>query len=289
MTISSPPYGMACMLNIFAADSTLSSLPPALEAISKLGYTHVVLPPIDIPTTNIKALAKLLRDYSVSPITIFGGLTHSTLIGSPLPEERAAGVASIKKVIDLTVALGGTQMNGVPYGEFGPSASPPPASYIETAAVELGKVANYGYNAGVMMTFEVLNRYETSIVNTAQQAMDFVGMSNSENLMIHLDTFHMAIEESDLLAAIELAMPRLGYLELGQSGRGRLSEGVVNVSEVVSHARRCGYDGVIGVEAFARSILPPSVANALSIWREPFDDGYTLAKEAARIIRQEAS
>lgn len=289
MTISRPPCGMACMLNIFAADSTLSSLPPALEAISELGYTHVVLPPIDISTTDTDALAKLLRDSSLSPITIFGGLSSNTLVGSPQPEERAAGVAAIKEVIDFTVAIGGTQMNGVPYGEFGPSASPPPAGYIETAAVELGKVADYGYNEGVMMTFEVLNRYETSVVNTAQQAMDFVGMSNSANLMIHLDTFHMAIEESDLLAAIENAMPRLGYLELGQSGRGNLSEGVVNVSEVVSHARQCGYDGVIGVEAFARSILPPPVANALSIWREPFHDGYTLAKEAAGIIRQDAS
>lgn len=276
---------MACMLNIFAGDAALSSLPQALERISELGYSHVVLPPLDISATNITALAHLLKDFSLTPITIFGGLTPDTLVGSAEPKERDAGVATIKNVVDLTVSIGGTQMNGVPYGQFGPSPAPPDSGYIERAARALGEVADYAHERGVMMTFEVLNRYETSVVNTAQQAMDFVALSNSENLRIHLDTFHMAIEEPDLFAAIDLAMPRLGYLELGQSGRGNLSDGVVNVAEVVSHARGSGYEGVIGVEAFARSILPAPVANALSIWREPFQDGYTLAKEAAHIIQ----
>ena len=75
------------------------------------------------------------------------------------------------------------------------------------------------------MTFEVLNRYETSLVNTAAQAVAYVGLSGSEHLRIHLDTFHMAVEEADMSEAIRVAMPVLGYLELGQSGRGLLERG----------------------------------------------------------------
>ncbi len=70
-----------------------------------------------------------------------------------------------------------------------------------------------------MMTFEVLNRYETAMINTAVQAMEYVALSGSENLKIHLDTFHMAIEESNTFDPISPALAKLGYLELGQSSR----------------------------------------------------------------------
>jgi D-psicose/D-tagatose/L-ribulose 3-epimerase len=138
------------------------------------------------------------------------------------------------------------------------------------------------------MTFEVLNRYETSVVNTAAQAMDFVAQSGSEHLRIHLDTFHMAIEEADMLAAIDLALPKLGYLELGQSGRGMLSTGIVDNASVVRHVLAADYEGPIGVEAFSRSILPSFVADALAIWRAPYTSGRDLAAEAAEIMRQGA-
>lgn len=135
------------------------------------------------------------------------------------------------------------------------------------------------------MTFEVLNRYETSLINTAAQAMDFAELSESEHLKIHLDTFHMSIEESDIFAAIDRALPRLGYLELGQSGRGKLSTGVVDAPTVVAHTLKAGYTGPIGVEAFSRSILPGFVSDALAIWREPYSSGFSLASEAMELIR----
>ena len=76
------------------------------------------------------------------------------------------------------------------------------------------------------MTFEVLNRYETAMLNTAQQALEFIAASGSDHLRVHLDTFHMAVEETDMLGAVRSAVPVLGYLELGQSGRGPLAAGV---------------------------------------------------------------
>jgi D-psicose/D-tagatose/L-ribulose 3-epimerase len=134
------------------------------------------------------------------------------------------------------------------------------------------------------MTFEVLNRYETSVVNTAAQAMDYVSASGSEHLWIHLDTFHMAIEESDASAAIRTALPRLGYLELGQSGRGPLSSGVVDVAGIVRQALDDGYEGRWGIEAFSRSTLDSGAADMLAIWRHPFDDGAALAADASHTI-----
>jgi D-psicose/D-tagatose/L-ribulose 3-epimerase len=175
-------------------------------------------------------------------------------------------------------------MNGVPYGVFGRPTTTPRHDAFERAAAAVGRVADEADAHGVTMTFEVLNRYETSVINTAAQAMDFVGASGSEHLRIHLDTFHMAVEESDLAAAIRTALPRLGFLELGQSGRGALEHGTVDIVEVVRQSLDDGYEGRWGVEAFSRSVLAPSSADMLSIWRAPYDDGVGLAVEALRVI-----
>lgn len=276
---------IACLINVLTGDASLEALPGSLSSLAELAYTHVVLGPMDPHTPEAPGINKLFADHGISPITIFGGQSPQTSVGSEDPEVRAAGLASIKATVDLTVALGGTQMNGVPYGVFGKPDAPAPTGYFARAAREVGKAAEYAHERGVTMTFEVLNRYETSLINTAEQAMDFAELSESEHLMIHLDTFHMSIEESDMFTAIDRALPRLGYLELGQSGRGKLGTGMVNAPAVVTHAINAGYTGPIGVEAFSRSILPSFVSDALAIWREPYSSGFSLASEAMELIR----
>ncbi|MDH6423035.1 sugar phosphate isomerase/epimerase family protein [Aurantimicrobium minutum] len=283
MTIVNP---VACLINVLIGDASPEALPSSLDSLKNLGYTHVVLGPMDPATPDAPVIKQLFAERGLSPITIFGGQSPETSVGSEDADVRAAGLASMKATVDLTVALGGTQMNGVPYGVFGKPYAPAPAGYFARAAREVGKAAEYAHERGVTMTFEVLNRYETSLINTAVQAMDFAELSESEHLKIHLDTFHMAVEEADMFAAITHALPRLGYLELGQSGRGKLGTGVVDPVAVVSHALKAGYTGPLGVEAFTRTILPGFVSDALAIWREPYTYGLSLASEAVELIQQ---
>jgi D-psicose/D-tagatose/L-ribulose 3-epimerase len=277
---------LACLVNVLEADATVQTLPAVLDALAELGYSHVGLPPLDPSSTDAAAIGALFQERSLSPITMFGGHTPSTQVSSADAQERRAGTDAMKDIVDFAVAIGSTQLNGVQYGAFGhPTAQTSPEQF-ERAAREVGAVAEYAHERGVTMTFEVLNRYETSVVNTAAQAMAFVALSESDHLRIHLDTFHMAIEEADMLGAIDLAMPKLGYLELGQSGRALLSTGVVDVANVVRHAVAAGYDGIIGVEAFSRAVLIDPVADALSIWREPYVDGLALAADAISVMRR---
>jgi D-psicose/D-tagatose/L-ribulose 3-epimerase len=279
---------MSCLVNVIIDGPTPQELPGMLDALAELGYTYVVLPPLDPTATDAAWIRGLCAERSLLPITMCGGMAPESQVGSPDADERAAGAAGLRALVDFAVALGSPQLNGVPYGVFGHPMAPTPPDYFARAAREVGAVADYAHEHGVTMTFEVLNRYETSVVNTAAQAMDFVAQSGSDHLMIHLDTFHMAIEEADMFAAIDLALPRLGYLELGQSGRGMLSTGVVDNAAVVRHVVAAGYSGPIGVEAFSRSILPSFVSDALAIWREPYTDGRALATEAAQIMRRGA-
>ncbi|MEV5634510.1 sugar phosphate isomerase/epimerase family protein [Agromyces sp. NPDC052230] len=274
---------VACHLNVLVADAAPERLGTALDALAAAGYRRVVLPPLDPETADAAALARAFADRGLAPITIAGQMPTADVSSSDAAV-RADGAAMLRAALDLTVALGGDQMNGVPYGPFGGPTAPVGRDAFERAAIEVGRIADEAHERGVTMTFEVLNRYETAVVNTAAQAMDFVAASGSDHLRIHLDTFHMAVEEADLAAAIRTALPKLGYLELGQSGRGALSSGVVDVVDVVRQALDDGYRGRWGVEAFSRSVLPAPVADMLAIWREPYDDGLELAADALRVI-----
>ncbi|MBK5239582.1 MAG: sugar phosphate isomerase/epimerase, partial [Actinomycetales bacterium] len=280
-----PVLALACHANILVADASPEALPRALDTISSLGYSHIVLPPLDPAVTDVPGLAKMIAERGLAPITMVGGLSPETDVASPDADIRKAGAALIRSVIDFTAELGGDQVNGVPYGMFGHPAGLIAPDAFARAAREVGEAADYAHARGITLTFEVLNRYETSLVNTAAQAMEFVALSGSDHLRIHLDTFHMAIEEADMGAAIRLALPKLGYLELGQSGRGFLSTGVVDVAQVVRLALEAGYTGRFGIEAFSRSVLPAGLGDVLAIWREPYSSGAEVAADAVRVIQ----
>jgi D-psicose/D-tagatose/L-ribulose 3-epimerase len=275
---------VACHLNVLVADASPARLAQALPPLVDLGIRRVVLPPLDPRSTDAAALAGILAHAGVTPVTIAGQAPGANVAADD-PDERAAGAAALREMVRLTAALGGDQMNSVPYGLFGSPGAPVPRHRMEEAARLVGGVADAAAAEGIVMTFEVLNRYETSAVNTAAEAMWFAEASGSENLRIHLDTFHMAVEESDLSSAIRQALPRLAYLELGQSGRGALSGGAVDIPRIVRQALDDGYQGRFGIEAFSRSVLAEPVADMLAIWRAPYDDGLEVVADALRVIR----
>lgn len=275
---------VGCHINVLVDGPDSPLTPQALRRVAEAGYRRIVLAPFDPAATDLASRRRLFDDAGLTPIPIAGQMPGAD-VSSADADERRAGEAALYAMVDATAALGGDQLNGVPYGVFGHPMAPIDAAARERSAASVGKVADYAHEHGITMTFEVVNRYETAMVNTANQAMEYAELSGSDHLRIHLDSFHMAVEEADAAQAIRTAMPRLAYLELGQSGRGLLSAGAVDIPGLVQGALDDGYEGRWGVEAFSRSILPEFVADMLAIWREPYGEGVALAEDAMRVIR----
>lgn len=276
---------LAFHVSIAVADTTPSTLAPLLRELRARQYRRAVLPPLDPSQADAVALRRVFEEAELAPIAMTGQRPGAD-VSSEDDVERRAGAAALREAVDFATSIGADQLNGVPYGLFGHPGGPTSRSAFVRAAREVGAVADYAAGEGVTMTFEVLNRYETSAINTAEQAIEFVEVSGSDNLRIHLDTFHMAIEEADMAGAIRAALPKLGYLELGQSGRGLLSTGAVDIAGVVRQALDDGYQGRWGVEAFSRPLVGEGAGDMLAIWRTPFDDGVELASDAARVVRK---
>ncbi|MFV0406239.1 MAG: sugar phosphate isomerase/epimerase family protein [Propioniciclava sp.] len=274
---------VAFQLSGIAPTATGAELAGVLTSLREAGYRRVVVPRWDLTGVDLHAAADVLAAAEIAPIAMCGQ-TPDADVSSADPAIAARGLATLRGAVDTATILGADQLNGVPYGCFGPTAALPEPAAFERAARAVGIVADEAAARGVSMTFEVLNRYETALINTAEQAVDFVAASGSSMLRIHLDSYHMGIEEADLTAALRVALPHLGYLELGQSGRGYLDGGLIDLDRVIRTALSLGYRGRWGVETFTRPVLPAPVADRLAIWRTTYTDGLEVARGAMAVL-----
>jgi D-psicose/D-tagatose/L-ribulose 3-epimerase len=279
---------LACQSAAFTTDPFSPEFARSLPVLRDAGYRRVVLGPLDPSSRGVTDLARRIGDAGLVPITMAVQSPEAN-VGSEDPHVRRRGFDQLRRFVDLTGRMGGDQLNGVPYGVHGDTVSRPSAGDLARVAELIGDVADEAAASGIMMTFEVVNRYETSVLNTAAEAVRFVELSGSRNLRIHLDTFHMAIEEADLVGAIRHALPYLGYLEFGQSSRGLLSTGSLDLARVLEETLCLGYAGRFGVEGFSRTLMQPPVADALKIWETTFATGEEFVHDAAVLFASDAA
>jgi D-psicose/D-tagatose/L-ribulose 3-epimerase len=154
------------------------------------------------------------------------------------------------------------------------------------AVSAMQELASNAAREGVTIGLEVVNRYESNVLNTTEQGLQFLSDVGSPNATLHLDTYHMNIEEQGMAEAIELAGDRIGYFHVGESNRGPLGSGTVDFAETFAALDRIGYDGTITFESFSSAVVSPALTRALCIWRETWDDGMELAVSARQFVLQ---
>ena len=130
-----------------------------------------------------------------------------------------------------------------------------------------------------------MNRYETNLLNTGRQALAFLDEIGSDNVRVHLDTYHMHIEESDMFNPVLDAGDRLGYVHIGESHRGYLGSGTVDFDPFFRALARVGYDGPVVFESFSSAVVNQDLSRMLGIWRNLWQDSDDLAAHAQRFIR----
>ena len=172
----------------------------------------------------------------------------------------------LKVVIDTTKEMGAEAVSGVTYGGIGErSGFPPTASEISNFARCLEISANYAKSKGILFGIEPVNRYETHIINTAWQARELLERIGSDNIFIHLDTYHMNIEEKGAANGILAAREYLKYIHLSESDRGTPGEGCCDWDEIFATLAAINFKGGLAMESFIN--MPPEISYGLSIWR----------------------
>lgn len=120
--------------------------------------------------------------------------------------------------------------------------------YLDRLAKNLRSLAAYGAERGVPLNLEVINRYEVNIFTTAAETLAFLDRYQLENCYVHLDAFHMGIDECDPVEAIRLCRGRLGYFHLADNSRRYPGSGQFDFVRLLGALEEIGYEGYLSVE-----------------------------------------
>ncbi len=206
------------------------------------------------------------------------GLSHVITCGAYGPrrdlrgtrDEQEAALAYTRRVLDLMPAYDSTLYCGPLYSAVGRAAhysDAERAAQNEIVASHLYNLAVYAEERGITIAMEVLNRFETDFMNTAAQAVAMVERVNHPNLGIHLDTFHMNMEERGFGEAIRTAGPYLTHLHASANHRGAPGQGTIPWVEIKNALEDINYAGDVVIESFSTQI--ETIARACCVWRDP--------------------
>lgn len=252
----------------------------------KWGFQSVEIPvedPAHIDPAYIKAELKKVG-------LVCGSLCAAMGPGRDLrgtDQEQADTKTYIKALIDQAVVLGGARVCGPMYSAVGRADAVEPKEYAKqwkTVAKNLKELAAYAKKKGIMLGLEPLNRFETDFINTVDQAIKMVKDVGSENLKLHLDTFHMNIEEKDLAASIRKAGKLMLHLHACGSDRGTPGGDHTNWPEIVKALKSIKYDGDVVIESFTQDVKV--IARAAAIWRQIEPSRDEIASKGVKFLKR---
>jgi D-psicose/D-tagatose/L-ribulose 3-epimerase len=204
------------------------------------------------------------------------------------PDEdiRTNGMAYVRHCIDAAKTLGAPHVIGPLYSAVGRTwqlTADERKQDVDLLVRQLGELAKYAGDRGVWLGVEPLNRFETSFINLASQAIEVVDRVDNPACGLLLDTFHMNIEERSIGDAIRAAGKRMRHLHACENDRGAPGSGHVPWDEVAQACRDIGFDGPFVIESFTNKVK--SIAKAAAIWRKFSDSQDALAEDGLRHLR----
>jgi D-psicose/D-tagatose/L-ribulose 3-epimerase len=258
----------------------------AIESSREAGYDLIELAALEPESFDADLTASLLQENGLQA-GVSLGLSDETDVSSEDPECVARGRVLLENAVNLVRDVGGHYLGGVIFSKLGRYAAPVTkrgrANSIETMAWLADKAAASDITLGL----EFCNRYETNVLNTTEQTLDFIEEVDRANVVAHLDVYHMNIEEVSFSAAVHAAADagKLGYVHLGESHRGALGTGSVPFAEFFTALHEVDYQGVLTFESFSSEVVHPTLSSNLAIWRNTWTDSMQLAKDARQFIR----
>ena len=279
---------IGCHASVWTGEFDDAGLKLAIDKTSAAGFDLIEIPLMDPDKADPAAVRKMLDSAGLAT-TASLGLSERTDISSEDPEVVAAGEALLRSCLEFLSDVGGTHLVGVIYSAMRKYMTPATDLNRQHSVEAIGRLATRAAELGVRVGVEVVNRYETNVLNTSRQAVRYVEDAGVENLSVHLDTYHMNIEEPDMFTPVLDAGERLGYVHIGESHRGYLGSGTVDFDSFFRALATIGYDGPVVFESFSSAVVHPELSNMLGVWRNLWEDGDDLGRHANSYIRNQLS
>ena len=268
---------------VWTNGKTQEGLERALEKTAEHGFRTIEFAYLRPELFDLDRLAKRARSLDVE-IGVTMGLPLAKDISSEDPDAVAAGRQMLRDAVAAVRDIGGNKLGGILYSAHTKyNRAPTRTGWMNSAAV-IGEIGDLAHRNGIDVVLEVVNRFETNLLNTTAQGLKYLDDCGSDHVRLHLDTFHMNIEEANPAAAIRLAGDRIGYFHIGESNRGFLGDGVIDWDRIFDALVEIGYSRDIVFESFSTAIVDEGLSLACGIWRDTWTDNDPLAAHAKTFI-----
>jgi D-psicose/D-tagatose/L-ribulose 3-epimerase len=223
------------------------------------------------------------------------GLVCGSVCGCFGPDRDLRGDAAaqegslnyMRQLIDQMVVLDCPSLIGPVYSAVGRIGGAEPAEYKKQwrlVVKHLKTICKYAAKNGRQICMEPLNRFETDFINTVDQALQMVADVGSPALKVHLDTFHMNIEEKDSAAAIRKAGKLLGHVHACGSDRGTPGNDHINWEPMAKALKAIRYNGDVVIESFTKDVKV--IAKAAAIWRQIEPSREDIAVKGVKFLKK---
>ena len=232
----------------FSALALKGDFRESLKKVAELGYDAVELAIRDPHTIDADLIKQLLGKYHLSMPAIGTGQAYGEeglSFTDPDQDVRRKAVQRIKDQMDLGLALGGAQIIiGLIRGRVQTGMKKEQAEkYFIQCMTEC-----LDYKPEVTLTVEAINRYETNLYNDTCSVRTIIDKINRPNLKMLIDTFHMNIEEPDMVQSILASGESISHVHFADSNRWAPGCGHIHFKEILKALKKIGYQGAISAE-----------------------------------------
>lgn len=275
---------IGCHALVWTGDFEGDGVRTAVDKTKRAGFDLVEFPLMEPSRFNTEGAVAALQAARLQASASLG-LSERTDISSEEPAAVRSGAALLHNAVEVAERIGSRYLTGVIYGAMQKHRTPATRRGLQNSVGVIQELADHAARARITLGLEVVNRYESNLLNTADQALRYLDLVDRGNVRIHLDTYHMNIEEADTHGPVARCGDRLGYVHVGENHRGYVGSGHVAFDAFFRALAGLGYDGPVVFESFSAAVVNVHLSNALGIWREVWSDGDDVASHACQAIR----
>lgn len=258
----------------------------ALDKSAEHGYRMIEFAYLRPEKFDLDRLAKKAQGLDIE-IVVTLGLPADADVSSEDKAVVKKGRALLSDAVKAVRDIGGIRLGGIPYSMHGKYDSMPTQTGWMNSAEAIAATADVAKDCGVEIVLEVVNRFESNLLNTTAQGLKFIEDTGRDDVFLHLDTFHMNIEEADPAGAIRLAGDKCTYFHFNENYRGYLGTGTIDFPSIFSALVDAGFhDRDIVFESFSSAIVDERLSRVCGIWRDTWDDNNPLAAHAKEFIER---
>jgi len=253
---------------VWVSPCTTQAIKDLAPLVRSMGFDILELSVENPALIDVDAVKEILAENQLDTV-VCGAFGPDRNLCSTNPEFRENARQYILWLINAADALGANTVCGPMYSSVGKDHLEDPNEREQEwhrAVAGVRELATVAQKKNVKLALEALNRFETDMINVVDQGLQFIKETGMSNVGLHLDTFHMHLEEKDSAKAIRKAGDKIFHFHACENDRGVPGTGQVHWTEIGQALMDVNYQGPVVIESFTSQVK--EIARAVCIWRE---------------------